>query len=150
MADIDFITDFTDGTFRVSLDDNPKKVTGNRALLNRFEITFLTKTKTYIMEDESVYIDNYGGNSNELIINSSAINDANGIAANISICIEKTVASMQSDQDSGIPDNERILKAGLLNIYIQNGSVYATIEVTPVKYDSYEELSVNLPIIKGR
>ena len=146
MADFDFITDLTKG-FRVSLTDNPQKVSGNRALLNRFEITFLTKTKAYILDDGTVFVDSYGGNANELIVNATAVNDANGIVSNISVCIERTVLSMQSDQD-GVPDNEKISGANLLDIYIQGDSIYSKIEVIPVETDSYEALVTNLPVIK--
>jgi len=95
MADIDFITDLTGGMFRVSLTDNPQKVTGNRALLNRFEITFLTKAKIYLMGDGSYRQDNYGGNGDALVSNPQVINDPNGIVATVSICIERTVSSMR-------------------------------------------------------
>jgi len=148
MADLDFITDLSEGTFKVSLTRNPQKVSGNRALLNRFEITFLTRSKAYAMDDGTVYVDNYGGNANDLIANVAVLNNINSISAGISICIERTVKSMQATQSQETPDNERISGAKLLNIYIQDGIIFAIVEVVPVVTDSYEDLITNLPITK--
>jgi len=147
MADIDFITDLTGGDFKISFTNNPQKISGNRALLNRFEIVFLTKAKAYVLDDGAIYNDNFGGNGDAIIVNSGSTHDINGIIANIIVCIEKTVKSMQSDQDF-VPDTEKISGAKLLNIYIQSDIIYATIEVIPVEIESYESLITNLPVIK--
>ena len=53
MADIDFITDLRE-TFQISLTDNPQSITGNRALLNRFEITLLTKRRKYFSDNRTI------------------------------------------------------------------------------------------------
>lgn len=146
MADLDFITDLTGG-FMVSMTDNPKKVTGNRALLNRFEIIFLTKSKAYLLGETPV-IDNFGGNADVLVTKPQVLNDSNAIIAAISICIDRTVKSMLQDQSESIPDNEKIVSAELLNMYIQNDIIFATIKVNPVQTDSYDVLVSNLPVIK--
>jgi hypothetical protein len=147
MADLDFITDLTGGGFKISLTDNPQKVTGNRALLNRFEITFLTKAKAYLLGETPV-IDVFGGNADALITQPQVINNGNAVAAAISMCIDRTVKSMTQDQSESIPDNEKIINAELLNMYIQNDMIFATIKVNPVQTDSYDTLVSNLPVIK--
>lgn len=147
MADLDFITDLTGGGFKISLTGNPQKVTGNRALLNRFEIVFLTKAKAYLLGETPV-IDNFGGNADALITKPQVINNANAIIAAISICIERTVKSLLQDQSESIPDNEKIISAELLNMYIQSDIIFATIKVNPVQVDSYDVLVTNLPVIK--
>ena len=148
MADIDFITDLSNGGFVLSLTGNPQKVTGNRALLNRFEVTFLTKIKRYLYDGETYVNDNYGGNADVLISNPQVINDPQGIVSTISIAIERTVSSMVQDQGQSIPPNEKISTAKLLNIYIQNDTIMAQIEVFPVEVDTFESLVSNLPVIK--
>lgn len=149
MADLDFITDLTNGDFKVSLTENPMKVTGNRALLNRFEIVFLTQAKAYLLGDvEAPVIDNFGGGANLLISRPTVLNDLNAITGAITIAIERTVKSMQRDQPDNTPDNEKLLSAELLNIYIQDGIIMATVKVDPLLVDSYDTLVTNLPIIK--
>lgn len=149
MADLDFITDLTSG-FAISLTNNPQKVSGNRALLNRFEITFLTHSKSYLLGDNpgSTYIDNYGGNADVLVTTPQILNDPGAITATLSVCIERTVQSMQRDEPENTPENEKIDSAQLLNIYIQNDIIMATIQVFPVETDSYASLVTNLPVIK--
>jgi len=157
MADLDFITDLREG-FKISLTDNPQKVSGNRQLLNHFEITFLTQAKTYLQgevgtplftEEEierSVFVDNYGGNANDLISRPHVLNDASGVVAAMAVAIEKTVQSILQDQD-GLPANEKLASASLLNMYIENNIIYATVHVVPVETDSYETLIANLPVV---
>lgn len=150
MADLDFITDLTNG-FQVSLTENPQKVTGNRALLNRFEITFLTRAKYYLLgevDSGDYFFDNYGGNADLLLVKPQVLNDPSGIVAAISVSIEKTVQSMKQTEPSGTPNNEKLDRAELLNMYIQNDIIMATIQVFPVETDTYESLLTNLPVIK--
>jgi len=148
MADLDFITDLRSG-FSISLTDNPQKVSGNRALLNHFEITFLTQSKIYLMgDDERVFLDNFGGNAEVLVTKPQVLNDPSGIVSSISVCIERTVQSIIQDQPSNLPNNEKLDNAKLLNMYIDNGIIYAQIQVNPVESDTYDTLVTNLPVIK--
>ena len=149
MSDLDFITDLRNGDFKVSLTDNPQSVSGNRVLLNRFEITFLTKIKMYFLGDSGApVIDRYGGNGEDLITSPQVINDPQGIMAKLTIAIEKTVDSMKSDEPNTIPDSEKISGAELINMYIQNGIVFAKIKVDPVEIQSYNYLISDLPVTK--
>ncbi len=146
MADLDFLTDLRTG-FNVSFGDNIKKVAGNRALMNRFEITFLTQHKGYLLgESNSQFVDTYGGNGNVLVTQPQVLNDPEGIASTVSVCIERTVQSMQQTEPPSTPNNEKLEGAQLLNIYIQNGIIMATIQVFPVEVDDYESLLSDLPV----
>jgi len=148
MADFDFITDLRSG-FQVSLTGNPQVVSGNRALLNHFEITFLTQAKVYLLGDNEVtFVDNYGGNADDLVSRPQVLNDPSGIISAISVCIERTVQSMIQDQPENLPNNEKLSGASLLNMYIENETIFAQIQVDPVETDSYEVLIVNLPVIQ--
>lgn len=148
MADLDFITDLSNG-FQISLTDNPQKVTGNRAMLNHFEITFMTQSKVYILPDiDANFVDTYGGGADVLISKPQVLNDPGGIVSAITVAVEKTVSSILQDQPETLPDNEKLDSATLLNMYIEDETVYARIQVIPVVTDDYETLISNLPVIK--
>lgn len=148
MADIDFITDLRNG-FEISITDNPQKVTGNRALLNHFEITFLTHAKLYLFgESADPFIDNYGGSADILITRPQVLNDPNGIISAISVCIERTVSSIKQDEPPSLPDTEKLDTAQLLNMYIESGIIFAQIQVEPIETETYDVLVTNLPVIK--
>jgi hypothetical protein len=147
MADIDFITDLTDGTFQIALDDNPRKVVGNRALVNRFEITFMTKTRTFLL-GESPMIDNYGGNAEKFINKPHIINDSQSIAAAIATSVDQTVRSMKNDEFKATPNTEKILSADVLNVTISGDTTFATIKVNPVELETIDALILNMPITR--
>ena len=144
MADIDFITDLR-GTFQISLTDNPQSVTGNRALLNRFEITFLTKRRKYFSDGQTI-TDPYGGDAVKFISIPRIINDNQGISAAVSAAVDQTVESMKSDEPSNIPDTEKLDKAELSEINVIDDQVFVKIRVYPVEAEVYDPLVFNLPI----
>jgi len=146
MADIDFITDMTEG-FQISLTDNPRKVSGNRALLNRFEITFLTERRVFYTDTDKVQ-DNFGGNANSLIGKPQVLNNLDAIAASITLVMKETVRCMQLDEPNGLPDTEKIEKAELIGIDVIDDVVTAQMRVYPVEAETYGALEFNLPIIK--
>jgi len=144
--DIDFITDLRD-QFEIGIGENPQGVEGNRALLNRFEITFLTKTKMYLFGGKMV-VDEYAGDAEKYINRPQVLNDPQSIAGGISVSIDQTVDAMKSDEPPGTPDTEKIESAELINIEIINDIVFAQIQVNPVEVELYSNLLFNLPIIK--
>jgi len=145
--DIDFITDISTGVFRITLGDNPIGVTGNRALLNRFEITFLTKKKQFIYGDTYV-ADSFGGDAGKFINRPQVLNDTQSIAASITIVIDQTVKSILNDQAANIPDTEKLQSAKLVSLDFIGDVVTASIEVMPVEVESYDLIRLNLPITK--
>jgi len=147
MADIDFITDLSKGIFQITLGDNPLAVSGNRALMNHFEITFLTKTRTFILNNQYI-TDSYGGNASDFIDKPQVLNNIQGIATAIATSIDLTVQCILDNQPGNIPDTEKLLSAELISLDVVNEVVAATIEVHPVQYESNEALRLNLPIIK--
>jgi len=148
MADIDFITDLA-GSFSISLTDNPGVVTGNRALLNRFEITFMTTRRSFLFNGTSSVVDSHGGDASRFIGMPQVLRDVKSIAASVSFVIEQTVASLKGSELTDTPNNERILSAELLSIDFVDDIVTAKIKVVPVETEYYVDLEFNLPIVRG-
>ena len=147
MADIDFITDLTAG-FVVSLGDNPLRVVGNRALMNRFEITFLTKAKTYVYNGVQNVTDTYAGNAQRFIENSTNLTNPQNISAAVLLSITDTVNSMKSDEPAGLPDTEKLDSAKLVSLDMVGGRAVAVIKVVPVQAETSEDFLLNMPIIR--
>lgn len=146
--DIDFTTDLRSG-FEISLTSNPKGVTGNRALLNRFELTFLSKRKDYNLGGSTMIQDNYGGDASKFIGVPRVLNDTQGISAAVAISIDQTVESMKNDEPENLPDTEKLDSAELSRIEVINDIVTAIIKVNPVEVESYDVLQFNLPITQS-
>ena len=145
--DIDFITDLTSG-FNISLTTSPQQVSGNRALLNRFELTFLTKRKQYNLGGTLIQ-DDFGGDARKFIQTPRVLNDNQGISAAVSVAIDQTVDSLKNDEPPGIPDTERLDSAEIVSLEIINDVVTAVIQVNPVQVETYDVLQFNLPITRG-
>ena len=145
--DIDFTTDLRSG-FDISLTSSPKGVSGNRALLNRFEITFLSKRREYNLGG-SIIQDNYGGDAGKFIGTPRVLNDVQGISAAVSIALDQTVDSIKNDEPINIPDTERLDSAELSSLEIIDDVVTAIIKVNPVEVESYDVLQFNLPIVRS-
>lgn len=146
MADIDFVTDLT-GSFAVSLGDNPQKITGNRALLNRFEIVFLTKTRRFL-QGQDIIVDRFGGDAQKFVNKPQVLNDIQGISTSLAIAVDQTVQSIKGDFDELVPDTEKLDSAEIISVDIVDEIVYATIQIFPVEVESYDVLKLNLPIIR--
>jgi len=147
MADIDYITDFSNGIFEITLGDNPTAVTGNRALMNRFEVTFMTKTRSFIYRNQ-LLMDNYGGNAPTFVDQPQVLENTQGIATAIAAAIDLTVQSILNDQPVNIPDTEKLSSAELISLDAVDDMIGATIEIHPVQYETSEALRLNLPITK--
>ena len=145
--DIDFITDLSTG-FNVSLTSNPQQVSGNRALLNRFELTFLTKRRQFNLGSTLIQ-DDFGGDARKFIQTPRVLSDTQGISAAISVAIDQTVESLKNDEPEGIPDTEKIDSAELSRLEIINDMVSAIIQVNPVETETYDVIQFNLPITRG-
>ena len=147
MSDFDIITDLTQG-FQVTLGENPQEVTGNRLLLNIFEITFLTKKRYFVYNGETIK-DSYGGDAEQTIGRQGVLVDPQSMSAAIIIAINETVKDMKLDEVQSTPLTERIDKAELLSIDIVGDVVTAQIQVFPVETEKYIDLVWNLPIIRS-
>jgi hypothetical protein len=147
VADIDF-TLFDSNTFEVTITENPQAVTGNRAMLNRFEITFMTKRRNFLFGDREIY-DTYGGDAHKFINKPQVLNNPQSISSALILTINETVESMQSDDNQFIPDTERIERAELLNVDVQADTVFARIQVFPVETESFEDLIFSLPLVSN-
>jgi len=144
--DIDFTTDIS-SLFSVGIGDNPRGIDGNRALLNRFEITFLSKTRRYLVNNNKVIVDNFGGDAVKFISRPQVLDNLQSIAASITVAIEQTVSSLKGDEPAGLPNTEKIDSAKLLDLTIgEDGFIYAQIQVVPIETESFDILKFNLPI----
>lgn len=143
---IDFNTIVRDGTFQIELSN--RAISGNRAMLNRFEICFLTALRTY--KNKGVYyVDNFGGNAFNYISKPYVLSDTSTISTALSVSIEKTVQSLQDDERDSMPDTERIKSASLTDLFKDQDSVLnAKINVVPVEVEPYADLQFILPITK--
>jgi hypothetical protein len=146
--DIDFSTDLSGGSFEITLTDNPRNVVGNRALVNRFELTFMTKSRTFILGNQYV-TDSYGGNAQIFIDRPQVLNNLQSVSAAIATAIDLTVQSMLNDQPASIPDTEKLSSAELISLDIVDDMVNAVIEIHPVQVESYDILKLNLPITRA-
>jgi hypothetical protein len=154
--DIDFIRNQYDPvtggpatSFEITLGDNPLPVTGNRALLNRFELTLMTKRRLFVMGGVPV-VDSYGGDATKFINRPTVLADTQSIAAALATAVEQTVQSMiVDDQGSNLDDTQKIVSAQIISIDMVSDTVTATIQVIPVKTERFEDLIFNLPITKG-
>ena len=145
--DIDFITDFSSGAFQITLGDNPQSVMGNRKLVNRFEITFLTALRQFVIDGRAV-TDNYGGNAPSFINKPQATNDLQGITASLNVASDQTVQCILAEQQQkNIPDTERLISAELVSVDVIGDTVSATIKINPVTVESYQDLIFNFPVI---
>jgi hypothetical protein len=145
MADLDFYRTDDEG-FTISLGDSPKKVYGNRALVNRFEIVFLTTSRRYLLGGDRVVIDGFAGDAEKYINKPQALNDLQGIATSVSTAIDKTVKAILEDQPDSVPMTERLDSAELMSIDIVEGVVVAVIKINPVEVEFYDSLTFNFPI----
>lgn len=146
MSDIDIITDLTEG-FQVTIGDNPQEVTGNRLLLNIFEITFLTKKRYFVYNEETIR-DDYGGDAENTVGHPGVLADPQSMSAAIILALNETVESMKSDETDATDPTERIDRAELVSLNIVNDVVMAQIQVFPVETQKFVDLSWNLPIIR--
>jgi len=144
MAEIDFITEIGGG-FGINL-DGAGIVSGNRALLNRFTITFLTEQKSFTY-DGSVEVDTYGGNSLRYLGNGAVLSNLSAIGASVSAAIEDTAKSIMSNQDGALK-TERLSSANLEDLVVMGEVITAKVNVVPEEIEPWVDISLNLPITR--
>jgi len=148
MSDLDFGRSFEEG-FQIEISDNPGKISGNRLLVNIFEITFMTERKRFFMEDSTETVENFGGNAFSHLGSPRVLSDVQAIAASINIVTNQTVKDMKADEKNNTPATERIDKAEVLSVDTVDGVVTATIRIYPVETERYADLIFNLPIVRA-
>ena len=144
MPDIDYTVNIDSG-FSVSFSNEPRKATGNKALANRFEITFLTTSRTYLEGGNNV-TDSFGGDADKIVGNSSSLSSRQGIASSVNIAIDKTVESILGNQSDITDTTERLISASLVSLDVKGDTVYSKIELVPEKYEDSYPLYYSLPL----
>jgi hypothetical protein len=146
--DIDFNTILNENEFYVEPSLN--SVSGNRALINRFEIILMTNWRQYRYEgsDESV-LDSFGGNAFNTASDVKNITDETSITASMSVVVQNTVDSIKLDEHDGIPDNERISSANISNVYVSGDTIYTDIDIKPIEKEDIINTNISIPIAKA-
>lgn len=145
--DIDFETVISnENGFQLDLGESGAAVTGNRALVNRFEITFLTNSTSFVYGGQ-VEVDWFGGNSRAYIAQPTVLTDKQAIAAGVQAAIDSTVESIKAYQD-GAPDTEKIDSAVITSLDTTNGVVAVGVRIIPVETEPWVDLRLNLPITR--
>ena len=145
MSDIDIIPNYENG-FSLSLGDNSNIVSGNVALLNRFQITFFSEGMFFIGSDDSYIVDNYGGRFMSMLSVPRALSDIQGMTAALTAVINNTVDSIKNATLDTTPDSEKLDKAEIADIFIHNGVVSAIVDIYPVKLELSELPRFYIPI----
>lgn len=145
--DIDFLTDLSK-SFDIAFDNTPSIASGNRALLNRFEVVMLTGYRQFQDQYGDVAFDNFGGNAPEVLGIPRSINNIQAVTGSIGVIIEQTIEALKNDQWQNIPDTEKLKDATLVNVLEHNGVIEAIIDVIPVEAEVYTDLQFRLPITR--
>lgn len=144
-------------TGEIFIDPNMQSVSGNRALVNLFQCTLLTKVKQYTESSfdsttgtvaSKIVIDSFGGDAEKYLTAPSVSNTVQGVAAAMSTSISQTIQCIKDNQDNQTPNTEKLLNAKLNSLDIINGIVTAVIEIIPVEYETWGQLMLNLPIVR--
>lgn len=147
--DIDFHTLVDIISNDVSIDVGNQAVSGNRQLMNQFEVVFLTSWKDfYSPEADSTNTDSFGGNFLGI---SGSMNTGNpqSVMSSIKVAVDNTVASIRAEQENMDLDKTELLQnAEIESLDIVKGMVFCKIRVTPQQVQSAEELILDLPVIK--
>lgn len=144
MPDIDYIRNINGG-FYISFNETSRKAVGNKALANRFEITFLTSSKKYLLGGQ-VVTDDYAGDASKFVGQSHSLNNTQSIASSMTIAIDKTVESILENQGDVTDPKERLVSAELIGLEVEGDTIYAKIEVVPEEYENYYPLYYSLPL----
>lgn len=145
MADVDFVINQDDG-YTVSLISSANSVYGNRALMNRFQVTFLSNTRAFLNVDGAVESDEFGGDAQRFLGVPIAVSNSSAISAALLNAIESTVSSLKSNEPSGVPNTERIDTASLESLSVEGDVVKANISVVPIETELFSSLIFSVPI----
>jgi len=147
--DIDFTTTLDIKNGDISIEPGTRSVSGNRALLNQFEITLLTSWRQYFYPDtKQVVEERFGGN---VIFGGSSVMNVNNkaeIAAAMTAAIRNAVISIKSDQAGRILlSTERLSSASIESLESYGDRVVAVVNVVPEEIEPESDLKLNLPVI---
>lgn len=146
MADIQMFPSLTEG-YEITMGNSARTISGNAALLNRFQISFFSDTLTFNGSDGSVLIDAYGGSAMNLVGNPKSISDIRSITVSLAACVSNTVESIKIDTPPDTPGNEKLSSAELGEVTISNGVIYADVFIHPEIIDSEDILRFSIPVI---
>jgi len=145
MSDIDIIPDY-EGGFSISLGNNSNIISGNVALLNRFQITFFSEGIFYNGTDNGQIVDNFGGRAMSMLGTPRALSDIQGITASLTAALNNTVESIKSATPDTTPKTEVLSRAEISDIYTDNGVITAVIDIYPEELQGSELPRFFIPI----
>lgn len=142
--DIKF-SNFFDSGFEVGFGNVVDSVSGNRLLVNRFEIAMFTNP-TYYQTTSGVEYDGFGGGMSSLLESPISVNNIQTIAAVLTTCIDNTVQSIISTTPDTSPNTEKLRSAELSFVGASGDTVVATVNVVPMELESSDQLLIQIPI----
>lgn len=146
--DIDFHTTLGN-TFAVGVPASAGSVSGNRKLLNRFEIVFMTDRIEFgPASDPLKESTGFGGNANKLMRSGLVLSNPQAIVSVLQTCVDLTVESLKSTETDTDPATERIQSASITELNIEGVEVKAKIQVVPLETEAWVDMVLNLPITR--
>ncbi len=146
MADIDIIPDY-EGGFSITLGDSSRQVSGNVALLNRFQITFFSEGMFFSATGGGFIVDNYGGRATSMLGTPRALSDVQGITVALTAALNNTVDSIKNNTPEGTPDTEVLDRAEIADIFVKDGVINASIDIYPIRLAQSDLPRFFIPIV---
>lgn len=147
--DIDYHTIINTANKSVSIGLGDRAVSGNRQLLNQFEVVFLTSWKQYyIPETRSVEKYMFGGNFIKMS-GLLSVNNPQSVLSAVSVAVKNTVSSIKGEQSGlNLDPTEKLQSADVKNLSVHGDIVTCDIQVVPEQVESPGDLLLNLPVIQ--
>ena len=147
MSDINIFPTNVDGDFTVSIGTTASECSGNKALLNRFQIIFFDEGLNFQAEDGTVISDDFGGRAKSILGTGRSLVNDDVVRAAMVVTIKNTVSSLIGSTDDATPATERLKSATLAGVEVVGDIVTAVIEVIPEELDSSTIPEFKLPLI---
>jgi len=132
--DIDLNYTVDDGLYERNLGDTYNTITGNRALLNRFQITMFSEGNSYVDNNGNVVTDDFGGRFMSMIGDKNSLTNTQGMIVSMTAVIDNTVKSLKSDE-LNLPNTEKIDSASIKELQKDGDKISVIIDVTPVEVE---------------
>ena len=145
MSDIDIFS-INENGFEMTTGESESLVSGNRALLNRFQITFFYEDMNIVSDTGETIYDEYGGRAFSMIGSPRALRNTSSITASITAAMNNTAESIKLNTDETALNTERLDRVELDSVLAVGDTVTAVINVYPVELETLDVPSFNIPI----
>jgi hypothetical protein len=139
---------FSEGEgYNISFGDSHGIVSGNKLLVNRFQITLFDEGMFFETSDGEKIEDDFGGRIIGLIGTPKTLSDIGSIKASLYAAVKNTVDSIKSDEEDEGDGTEMLEDATVESVSVVKDVVVAVIRIKPVKIDGSSNLYINIPIV---